>query len=156
MREIKFRGKTKDKGILISGNLSMKTKEHIYDLKTKKEIKHTKPYVKYRSEIITHYYIEISKEDYGCIYYEYIEIIPETVGQFIGRYDKEKKEIYEGDKIREIYGNKKRQHTSPHYTIVWNKYKARFDMNGWDIPFNITEAYEVVGNIYEDGDLLGK
>lgn len=71
MREIKFRGKRKDNGEWVYGNLQVPTP----------------PFDKY---------FMWDKNDYG----QQVEVIPETVGQFTGLKDKNKKDVYEGDVLR--------------------------------------------------------
>jgi uncharacterized phage protein (TIGR01671 family) len=100
------------------------------------------------------------------------EVIPETVGQFTGLHDKNGNEIYEGDIIqlvddsgetiivvcefgtarREIYGNvvdiigfyfKRLCDGKKTFPIVCN-YAGKHD----------TEIFEIVGNIYENPELL--
>lgn len=84
---------------------------------------------------------------------EEYEVIPKTVGQFIGRYDRSNKKIFENDIVITKYGRK--------CAVVWfssNKYNAwdlkpignyeckapdKYDM--WN-PENL----EVVGNIFDD------
>ncbi len=79
-----------------------------------------------------------------------VEIDPETAGQFIGRLDKNGKEVFEGDLIR--YGDSI-------YEVKY--YPGRFEgyKNGilsmYFYPENESH-YEVIGNIYENGDLLEK
>ena len=77
MREIKFRGKRKDNGEWIYGDL-IQTKEGIYILPQNSSI-------------------------YSM---GFIEVIPETVGQYINIKDSKKREIYEGDWVH-CYGKYK-------------------------------------------------
>lgn len=80
------------------------------------------------------------------------DVIPETVGQFIGRYDKNDKKIFENDIVKTKYGRK--------CVVVWfssDKY------NAWDLKpvenyerkapdkYDLwnPENLEVVGNVFE-------
>ena len=84
---------------------------------------------------------------------EEYEVIPKTVGQFIGRYDKNNKKIFENDIVKTKYGRE--------CVVVWfssDKY------NAWDLkPIGnyerkVPDKYdlwnpenlEVVGNIFDD------
>ena len=72
--------------------------------------------------------------------------------QYIGLKDKNGKEIYEGD-IVTLHNGK--------YKVIFNSKEARFVLNDaffdMDIPFtnNNNERMEIVGNIYENPELLG-
>ncbi len=81
------------------------------------------------------------------------EVIPETVGQFTGLFDKNGKEIYEGDIL--LVGN-------DGYENIYNKVGIKDgcfgyvgEVDGKILPFcdyNVTE--EIVGNIYDHPELI--
>lgn len=79
MREILFRAKRKDNGEWVQGFYF----ERIRNYAGLKTVKHC--YIKYESW------------DEGFITYE---VVPETVGQFIGLMDKNGKRVFEGDVVR--------------------------------------------------------
>lgn len=79
-----------------------------------------------------------------------------AVMQFTGLKDRNGKEIYEGDVVRfdtKVEGVK--AEWSDPVVVLWNQENARFD---WDDSFQgfIYKAYEVLGNIYENPELLTK
>jgi len=146
MRETKFRGKTKEEeGKWVYGDLlqPINGKKFIWD----------------------RYVVDDFVDDV-------VEVIPETVGQFIGIKDAEGKEIYEGDIVRktsieyDYYGN---EHKTEWLGVV--KYIApKFIYKGVDVVKYITPkliykgvddfylagtaGFVVVGNIYENPELL--
>ena len=83
--------------------------------------------------------LNIADKDNENIIYE---VIPETVGQFIGLPDKNSNKIFEGD-------------------IVYNGvFKAQVELiNGRFSPFGsdmfFADECEVIGNIYDNKELLG-
>ena len=87
------------------------------------------------------------------------------VRQFIGLFDKNGKEIYNGDILKFRLSDNKLFLK----VIKWNQESCRFSFanisdlefdNMWDIWQNITEkyfkdfAFEIIGNIYENPELL--
>ena len=91
MREIIFRGKRVDNGEWVYGQLISKKcvrdngmPDRYFD------------WVECNYSYIYEDNIENNIEEYPT---KFVEVIPETIGQFTGLYDKDKKPIYEGDII---------------------------------------------------------
>ena len=76
------------------------------------------------------------------------EVIKESIGQFTGLKNKNEKEIYEGDILQLNYGDKDR--VVCEYLVYGNV--SRFIMGGDEVIF--TKSAEVIGNIYENPELL--
>ncbi len=88
-----------------------------------------------------------------CCIYGYGEIIPETVGRYIGKLDKNGKRIFEGD-IVEYNGTK-------HEVIFETRFSAYFGIKishveTWQFCLEVpAKLMEVVGNIYDNPKLIG-
>lgn len=83
-----------------------------------------------------------------------IEVIPETVSQFIGLTDRYEKKIFEGDIVNIITGINGYKSTY-HSTIQEVKYIADSGIAVF-LPFDNSDMVEieVIGNIYDNKELL--
>lgn len=81
-------------------------------------------------------------------------VAPESVGQFMGKYDKNKNEVYDGD-ILESVKNK--------YLLLWNEDTASFyakilPLKGVELysflSKNWTDTKKIIGNMYDNPELL--
>lgn len=140
MREIIFRGKQIDNGEWIEGSLIHQTK--------------------FYGDPVDCYHILYDGE-FHLDYYGSAEVIPETVGQFTGMFDKNDKMIFEGDIVKTKYGRL--------CTVVWFSSQV---CSGWDLASILTlencaytrypdaidlckkENLEIIGNIHDNPELL--
>lgn len=89
-------------------------------------------------------------------------VIPETVGEYTGLTDKNDKKIFEGDILEVDVENVK--YTEPPdihiklFSVIFNKDNACFMkqriINGSLYPFVKRYIYKVIGNIYDNPELL--
>jgi len=153
MRKIKFRGKRVDNGEWIYGDL-------IQSLPYQDG--HINCWIKKR-DLLGISALSVPAEDF-------IEVIPETVGQFTGLKDKNGKEIFEGDVVRStskmvnLSTNKPTGKMSiEDYAIIYVESEARFAKQKYGKEEHevfhlrqesIGQWYEVIGNIHEHKELL--
>lgn len=135
MRGILFRGKRKDNGEWVYGDL---IKNLIYDGR-EKEIR------------IGDIYFEHNGDIHGTAVRE---VIPETVGQFTGLCDKNGNKIFEGDIVKVTTGLEGYKSTY-HSTI----HRVTYDVCNCGVavfyPFDNSDMVEaeVIGNIYDNPEL---
>lgn len=130
MREILFRGKRTDNGEWVEGYY-LNQRESLTDKKA--------------------CYIA-ANNGYG---FNYISVIPETVGEYIGRTDKNGKKIFEGDiikgKVHEGNGYRVRIGVIEYHDVG---FIMNLDPNSWYDQKNIPFDCEIKGNIYDNPELL--
>lgn len=133
MREIKFRAWDKnDKRIFIDPQM--------IDFYNKKI-----GYMQYQTEYMpdTSYSIPVGFEEF-----EYSELM-----EWTGLYDKNGEDIYEGDILFESFGEK-------YYKVVFEngsfraEFEGDFEEHSFDLIDVVAQGCEVVGNIYENPELI--
>lgn len=146
MREILFRGKTKDEANEWVEGCNINTQ---YDMHGEKHI-----YIGLHCE--SKFY-PLQK----CV--RWIEVIPETVSQFVYFTDKNGKNIFEGDIVKDEYGRI--------LEVVFREHLGKFSFmlvkttgEKWTNNFAYAEIFEwflsttiypeVIGNIYDNPELL--
>ena len=142
MREILFRGKTKDTNWWIEGYYAIESNHACF----RGELKHT------------HFIFKDEFMDWGIGGLVQYEVIPETVGQYTGLTDKNGKKIFEGDIVKvqdDVYG-------SPFCDGITGQ--VVYDETAFFIKphnhmesqwlFNECAVYEIIGNIHDNPELL--
>jgi uncharacterized phage protein (TIGR01671 family) len=81
------------------------------------------------------------------------EVDPATVGQYTGLKDKNGREIYEGDIIGGSNGSINGWEWPFSSEIKWNDEECGFNTPNWGY-MDSTHYYNVLGNIYDNPDLL--
>lgn len=116
--------------------------------------------IKFRGKDILHkswQYGSLAKDEPQKSYYiidnEYgrgIDVDENTIGQYTGLSDKNGKEIYEGDILKGTFYGFPMPEYDYVFQIYWDEKEKGFMAN----YFEPSEC-EVIGNIYEDSELLG-
>ena len=120
MREIKFRGKRKTDGAWIYGDLVHRAFDGCCRM------------------------MDIGIKPLACYP---VEVIPETVGQFIGRHDKHGKEMYEGDTIKAVSKNSPRIEITGKIVYGDGEYEVETTDDKWPVAsIVILEDFEVIDN----------
>ena len=135
MREILFRGKTKDTKWWIEGYYAIESNHACFQ----SELKHT------------HFIFKDEFMDWGIGGLVQYEVISKTVGQYTGLTDKNGKRIYEGDIVC-FHGTLYNEI----FPIVFADGCFRLGTkNGYSYTLqNLCSALEVIGNIHDNPELL--
>ena len=145
MKEIKFRGKRIDNNEWIYGNLIV-------------DVNKTGRFFIIESGVISYKSNDTSIKEFIN---DYIEIIPNTIGQFTGLYDKNNTPIYEGDLIKYACGGTEDyviqeidevffNNEYGTFEIAINKNKENSEVLGfWLADLYEDSFYQVIGNIYD-------
>jgi len=105
-------------------------------------------------------YKTLAETDCGDFYPDWYEVMPDTVGEFTGLFDRNGKMIFEGDLLRtKKYGVCIGQSNVNDYDTFFVVYRPggfRLERNNPDRGFNLTDSIglEIVGNIYDNPELL--
>jgi len=128
-REIKFRGKRIDNGEWVYGDLE-------------------NPRIK--DTALIHCY----RSDGNYDRQHKVEI--ESVGQFTGVIDRNKREIYEGDivKMNDSIGYIAFLPQECKFVIVWKKYDSRLGHRSRGGSYRCDPSLEVIGNVYDNPELV--
>lgn len=134
MRDILFRGKTKRESV---------NQFWIYG-----GIVHQTDY--YGEEVDRWFIIDgTDTQDYD-IGYEY-EVIPESIGQYTGLYDKNGNELYEGDIVRAQFVHNGSVHT---FVVEFDAGSFLFNNGFISVPFREIAHIKLRGNIYDNPKLI--
>ena len=116
----------------------------------------TIPTDEYKKDVECFIVTEIDFRDsiYDVYKYTY-EVDPKTVRQFIGLFDKNKKRIYKGDIVRHYNDSSHPEHFEIG-KIWWDKDKLCFKRTSFPTSVLVWSncVYEVIGNIYDNPELL--
>lgn len=94
-----------------------------------------------------HYRINFDAKYFSCI------VKSETIGQFVGKQDKNGKEIYEGDILIHIY-------MGSIFKVEYSERNAAFMLiyptnEGYNMGiYDIENCFKVIGNIYDNPELF--
>jgi uncharacterized phage protein (TIGR01671 family) len=153
MREILFRGKRVDNGEWVEGNYIHRTK--------------------YYGDSDDAHFI-LTGGEFDCDFYDAFKVDPSTVGQYTGLTDKNGKKIFEGDILREPPRDNWEKRNYVGFEVFYHDNDACDSHVGWQMnrlhfygalcgadiyPRSFrpiwTNRMEVIGNIYDNPELIG-
>lgn len=140
MREILFRGKRKDNGEWIEGGIYVEGKK-CFVTRSIRYIPDTRDW-----DTVEYY------EKHPVYKMDTVEVVPETVGQFVETKDKNKKRIFEGDILRKTNEGR---HPEIFTACIYSDFPEKEEV--YYSPFeHFTESceYEIIGNKYDNPELL--
>lgn len=134
MREILFRGKRKDNGEWVYGDLV-------------KHYENQRRFIACDQLAFTYSECGIDR----LVTEKFYEVIPKTISQYTGLHDKNDVEIYEGDICSVIHYQMRCVHC-----VEFNEKKSRFELRnrGWTALFHEVYKIEVIGNVYDNPELV--
>jgi len=156
MREIRFRGKSILTGNWVTGENILKFKEGNVFIMPSGE-----PTI-----AVEYGYSKTAKEIGANVSFNYIEVIPETVGQYIGINDKYDMKIFEGDIVRNkrtgvwhaqgdvrygkyLYSADDEYECTRYGFYVHSPWKAYTDNTGYCFTHCDMNNWEIIGNIHD-------